>query len=521
MREERNVLDELLGTAEEDDLDIGELISNDKHKKRPTLSPPRLDLDDLEKSIKDNKESKRNGTKLKSSDDEMKSLNGRLNGKKENGKESLNGNQVNSSSNRKERNYRKKRSVSESASSDESSCSCDNHSSDSFSETGSYSIHSNSPRAEPISSKSKKHSSRSSKKQKTERSKRSSRKDEAKKHSCKSHIESSSNIQAPTTNNNQATHKPRDYLSLIKYFFKDAIYYVIKSNNHENVELSKSKGVWSTPPQNEQKLNRAFNEYRNVILIFSVKESGKFQGFARLSSESRHDQSPVQWILPPGLSAKALGGVFALDWVNTNELSFNKTLHLFNPLNEGKPVKIARDGQEIDSRVGEELCRLFPADETTELIPHLKRMKKQTTDRPKVVHSSSRHRSSNSDFSSRRRSNQPPLYSNNHPMNLNRTRLNNSSIGRRDFRGNEMRPEQRRIAPHRLVMNGGQEFGGRPFIGNNFPPNMNVPFNDPNFMPRMDFMPKRSIDKRFDRNHQDEFGRRSRPRVDRWNNRRF
>ena len=189
---------------------------------------------------------------------------------------------------------------------------------------------------------------------------------------------------------------------------------MIKSNNHENVQLSKSKGVWSTPPQNEQKLNRAFNEYRNVILIFSVKESGKFQGFARLSSESKHNKSPVQWLLPPGLSAKALGGVFSLDWVNANELSFTKTLHLFNPLNEGKPVKIARDGQEIDSRVGEELCRLFQADETTELIPHLKRMKKQTTGRPKIVH-----RPRQPDFN-RRRSNQPPNQSifNHHSMNM-------------------------------------------------------------------------------------------------------
>lgn len=63
----------------------------------------------------------------------------------------------------------------------------------------------------------------------------------------------------------------------------------MKSNNHENVMLSKARGVWSTPPQNEAKLNRAFNEYRNVILLFSVKESGKFQGltltFHPLSNE--------------------------------------------------------------------------------------------------------------------------------------------------------------------------------------------------------------------------------------------
>lgn len=128
--------------------------------------------------------------------------------------------------------------------------------------------------------------------------------------------------------------------------------------------------------------------------------------------------------------------MFLLDWINTNELSFNKTLHLFNPLNEGKPVKIARDGQEIESRVGEELCRLFAADETTELIPHLKRMKKQTTGRPKV------HRHRQTEYWSndnRRRVNQPiqPMYLNNNPIPLNRNRLmSNNQLNRssRDFR---------------------------------------------------------------------------------------
>lgn len=32
MKEERNVLDELLGTAEEDDLDINDLTTTDKRK---------------------------------------------------------------------------------------------------------------------------------------------------------------------------------------------------------------------------------------------------------------------------------------------------------------------------------------------------------------------------------------------------------------------------------------------------------------------------------------------------------
>lgn len=73
-------------------------------------------------------------------------------------------------------------------------------------------------------------------------------------------------------------------------------FFIIKSNNAENVTLSKAKGVWSTLPQNEANLNQAFKESRNVLLIFSVKESGKFAGFARLSTESRRDGTSISWV---------------------------------------------------------------------------------------------------------------------------------------------------------------------------------------------------------------------------------
>lgn len=104
--------------------------------------------------------------------------------------------------------------------------------------------------------------------------------------------------------------KSYDYLTKLNYLFRDARYFVIKSNNAENIALSKAKGVWSTLPQNESNLNQAYRESRNVLLVFSVKESGRFAGFARLHSESRHDVAPIAWVLPAGLNAKALGGVF-------------------------------------------------------------------------------------------------------------------------------------------------------------------------------------------------------------------
>ncbi|XP_062844558.1 YTH domain-containing protein 1 isoform X6 [Trichomycterus rosablanca] len=177
----------------------------------------------------------------------------------------------------------------------------------------------------------------------------------------------------------------KDQTSKLKYILRDSRFYLIKSNNHENVSLAKAKGVWSTLPVNERKLNAAFRSARSVILIFSVRESGKFQGFARLSSESHHGGSPIHWVLPAGMNAKMLGGVFKIDWICRRELPFTKTAHLSNSWNEHKPVKIGRDGQEIETDCGLQLCMLFPPDESIDLnqVIHKMRHKRRTHSEPR------------------------------------------------------------------------------------------------------------------------------------------
>ncbi|KAK9502814.1 hypothetical protein O3M35_011516 [Rhynocoris fuscipes] len=174
------------------------------------------------------------------------------------------------------------------------------------------------------------------------------------------------------------TSKVYDYATKLNYLFRDARFYMIKSNNAENVTLSKVKGVWSTLPMNEAKLNHAYSEARNVLLIFSVKESGKFAGFARLASEVSYNEPPINWVsLSTGDwgNKTAFGGVFKVDWISRKELPFTATSHLYNPWNLGKPVKIGRDGQDIPPKVGSALCRLFPEDETIELNPILRKSK--------------------------------------------------------------------------------------------------------------------------------------------------
>ncbi|XP_071972554.1 YTH domain-containing protein 1 isoform X3 [Engystomops pustulosus] len=174
-------------------------------------------------------------------------------------------------------------------------------------------------------------------------------------------------------------------INKIRYILQDARFFLIKSNNHENVSLAKAKGVWSTLPVNEKKLNAAFRSARSVILVFSVRESGKFQGFARLSSESHHGGSPIHWVLPAGMNAKMLGGVFKIDWICRRELPFTKSAHLTNPWNEHKQVKIGRDGQEIEPDCGTQLCLLFPTDESIDLyqVIHKMRHKRRMHSQPR------------------------------------------------------------------------------------------------------------------------------------------
>jgi hypothetical protein len=193
-------------------------------------------------------------------------------------------------------------------------------------------------------------------------------------------------------------------LAALENIFNDTVYYLIKSGNEENVSLAKAKGVWSTPPANENKLNRAFREHRNVILIFSVAESKAFQGFARMSCQARHDSQPINWVLPPGMSNRAFSGVIHIDWISRRSLPFNQTLHLFNSWNENKPVKIGRDGQEIEPRCAESLCRLFPPDPTIDLISISKKTDKHQSSCSPLSKDLNYHSSNSSDRHRRHRS---------------------------------------------------------------------------------------------------------------------
>ncbi|XP_009109585.2 30-kDa cleavage and polyadenylation specificity factor 30 [Brassica rapa] len=143
-------------------------------------------------------------------------------------------------------------------------------------------------------------------------------------------------------------------------------YFVVKSNNSENFELSVQQGVWATQRSNEAKLNEAFDTVNNVILIFSVNRTRHFQGCAKMTSRIGGYIGGGNWKNEHG--TQQYGGNFSVKWLKLCELSFHKTRNLRNPYNENLPVKISRDCQELEPSVGEELASLLYLEPDSKLM---------------------------------------------------------------------------------------------------------------------------------------------------------
>uniref|UniRef100_A0A8C4IFS5 RNA helicase n=1 Tax=Dicentrarchus labrax TaxID=13489 RepID=A0A8C4IFS5_DICLA len=125
---------------------------------------------------------------------------------------------------------------------------------------------------------------------------------------------------------------------LSQLVFSSVRYFIMKSSNIRNIEISQQKGIWSTTPSNETKITKAFLENNLIVLIFSVQGSGHFQGYAHMTSVISRE-SCQDW------GFMGLGGVFSVKWIHQESLPFHSTQHILNPWNDNKRVQISRDGQ--------------------------------------------------------------------------------------------------------------------------------------------------------------------------------
>ena len=153
----------------------------------------------------------------------------------------------------------------------------------------------------------------------------------------------------------------------------------MKSFSMRDISISLKKGIWATQFRNESKLNAAYKSSGCIVLFFSVNESLAFQGYAKMDSLT--SETKEVWTAIDG--TQSWRGVFKVKWQTIFDLPFGSTMHLRNPLNENKPIKIRRDGQEVDPAVGYDLACMFDEGYASNPEQSLKRRKNVEEQSPK------------------------------------------------------------------------------------------------------------------------------------------
>ncbi|PTB67200.1 YTH-domain-containing protein [Trichoderma citrinoviride] len=137
---------------------------------------------------------------------------------------------------------------------------------------------------------------------------------------------------------------------------QESRYFLVKSFNVSNVELSQRDGLWITKAKNGSLFASAFKTHKNVYLIFSINKSKAFQGYARMASAPDDSIPPAKWMNNITWEAS---GPFRITWLNTDRTEFWRLGDLKNPLNDGKPVFVGRDGQEYPEACGRKMVRIL------------------------------------------------------------------------------------------------------------------------------------------------------------------
>jgi hypothetical protein len=89
-----------------------------------------------------------------------------------------------------------------------------------------------------------------------------------------------------------------------------AKFYIIKSSNFENVQISQNLNKWATSKLNQKKILDNFKS-NFIILIFSVNKSRCIQGYALVLSNITEIETDI-WILDKKFE---LGGSFDVKWL--------------------------------------------------------------------------------------------------------------------------------------------------------------------------------------------------------------
>jgi len=111
-------------------------------------------------------------------------------------------------------------------------------------------------------------------------------------------------------------------------FNPNARFFIMKSNDEDNIYKSIKYRVWCSSLMGNKKLNGAFKNAKNqypIYLIFSVNRSGRFVGISQMISEVNFNSTFVNWN-----DSDKYKGYFFLVWVSVKDVPSSLFLNISN-----------------------------------------------------------------------------------------------------------------------------------------------------------------------------------------------
>uniref|UniRef100_A0A7N0UJ65 YTH domain-containing family protein n=1 Tax=Kalanchoe fedtschenkoi TaxID=63787 RepID=A0A7N0UJ65_KALFE len=144
-----------------------------------------------------------------------------------------------------------------------------------------------------------------------------------------------------------------------------ARFFVIKSYSEDDVHKSIKYNVWSSTPNGNKKLDKAYEDAQRVaekdsqgcpvFLFFSVNASGNFCGVAEMMGRVDFHKDMDFW------QQDKWSGSFPVKWHFIKDVPNVKFRHITLENNENNPVTYSRDTQEVMIKPGLEVLKIFKA----------------------------------------------------------------------------------------------------------------------------------------------------------------
>ncbi|KAL6774274.1 ATG12 [Auxenochlorella protothecoides x Auxenochlorella symbiontica] len=130
-------------------------------------------------------------------------------------------------------------------------------------------------------------------------------------------------------------------------------FFFLTTSKADNLRASVARGGWACAPGVAARLVDALQGPEPVLVFLSARPTGNFAGMGRLASP------PLPGQTVPWEGDRDLAPPCALEWFFRHDVPFAEAEHIRNMMDDGRPVRSGKNGQEVDPAAGAALAALL------------------------------------------------------------------------------------------------------------------------------------------------------------------